>query len=115
MAQRSLAEREHIARVVLEAPIGLSLRKIARRVGIHPDSVRQIRYGIIYRDVLPELPRFAKGTAALACSGCTHHSRRTAEDCSVVGVCDLGFPESSQPGYARECAAYWPAPAGAAP
>ena len=60
------------------------------------ENIRQIRAGILYRDLWD--PGLTPGS--VSCHGCVHWSD---------GGCTLGFadPITRGPGFARECAAYW--------
>ena len=110
-SSRSLEERTEITRFVLEAPIEASHQSIAVQLRtISRDTVRQIRYGIINADILPEIPRLEKGCLDRTCSSCVHfnaagYSMRGKPE--YKGVCDLGFAESQDMTCARGCPAYW--------
>ena len=111
---RTTAEREAITRAVLEAPASWSLQRVADLVGIHRDTARRIRYGLMNADVVLDLPRLDPKIMRRSCAGCTHFSfnpdrRHVVGD--VIGTCDFEFPESSDINYARECNSYWPTPA----
>ena len=112
---RATAEREAITRAVLESPASWTLQRVADHVGIHKDTVRRIRYGLMNADVALDLPRLSPETMRRSCTGCTHftrHENRPHAEGAVIGTCDFEFPESADLAYARECASYWPAPAG---
>ena len=112
---RTTAEREALTRTVLESPASWTLQRVADHVGIHKDTVRRIRYGLMNADVAVDLPRFSPEIMRRSCTRCLHFTYneiRPHVEGVVVGTCDFEFPESVDLNYARECNSYWPAPAG---
>ena len=90
-----------IVRAVLSAPPSQSNHALGQIVGVNRESVRRIRIGILWADVLPDLPRFTPARYAARCTSCSLWD----------GVCGLGIPEAAEnPRYARECSAYMEAP-----
>ena len=111
-SHRTDAEREALTIAVLEAPIELSHGAVGKRVGLHRDTVRQVRYGIINRDVAVHLQRLEPGTFGRVCTGCVHFNRysaRARNQGGHVGECGLGFVEAEDLTYARGCGAFWAA------
>ena len=111
-SHRTDAEREALTIAVLEAPIELSHGAVGKRVGLHRDTVRQIRYGIINAAVAVHLPRMEPGTLARLCTDCVHFTRhvvRSHRQGEHVGECGLGFIEAEDLNYARGCGAFWSA------
>ena len=111
-SHRTLAEREALTIAVLGAPIEMSHAAVGQRVGLHRDTVRQVRYGIINADVATHLPRLEQGTFAQVCTTCVHFTRyppRSRTQGDRVGECDMGFAEAADLNYARGCGAFWAA------
>lgn len=70
------------------------------------EAVRQVRQGISYRNVCPEIPRWHRRrylapTAEHDCARCQHWRG---------DACDLDFPDPREegPGFAAECCCYSP-------
>lgn len=111
-SKRSDTEREAITIAVLECPIEMSHGEVGKRVGLHRDTVRQVRYGIINATLAPHLPRMEPGTLTRCCTHCVHFTRpavRSHQPGAQVGTCDMGFSEAENLAYARGCGAFWPA------
>ena len=112
-SHRTDAERERITAAVLEAPIEMSHAAVGKRVGVHRDTVRQVRYGIINLDVAVHLPRLEPGTFERTCTVCVHFIRYPASQSRTqgdrVGECGMGFVEAEDFIYARGCGAFWSA------
>lgn len=74
-----------------------TLYEIGQRFGCHRETVRQIRAGKLYKDLLPHnyLPQDPAGPR---CDKCIHWSE----------ACNLGFPDPVIEGlyFARDCAAW---------
>lgn len=91
-----------------------TLYEIGQRFGCHRETVRQIRAGMLYKDLLPYgyLPKNAAGPR---CDKCIHW-RVGALDIyeewagfpKRSGACSLGFPDPAIEGhyFARDCAAW---------
>lgn len=93
-------------RLILERR-DLSLDSVARLVGRSRETVRHIRYGITYRSVLPELPRWKFGEIAILPTG--RRTTLTCRDCiHWRGGCTMGFPDAEEMGitFARECSSF---------
>ena len=89
--------KERIVRAVLTAPPGMSNQALADATGCNRESVRRIRLGILWADVLPDLPRFTPARFSARCTSCALWD----------GGCGLEIPEAAEnPRYARECSAY---------
>ena len=71
---------------------------LAREIGVSPESIRDVRKGVRYRDVRPDLPRMQNHTGP----------RRFCRDCIqfLNGRCSMGFPEAKRNTYAQICAVY---------
>ena len=109
-SHRTDAEREALTIAVLEAPLEMSHGAVSKRVGLHRDTVRQIRYGKINADVAVHLQRQQPGTFRQLCTGCVHfkrHAEQSHNQGDHVGECSLGFIEAEDLTYARGCAAFW--------
>ncbi len=89
---------DHVRTILLSSE---SNYEVGRKVGISPQAVSNVRYGISHRKVLPHLMRWRLNVACVSC-------RHWAD-----GRCSLEFPEAAQegPGFARLCAAWHPADA----
>jgi hypothetical protein len=97
-------ERDQIREILLSTE---SNHAIARRLNRSPETVRQIRLGIIHASVHPEIARrdkpapIPKSSDGPSCYGCTHWSDR----------CGFGFPDPQieGPAFAADCDLYAPA------
>ena len=71
---------------------------LAREIGVSAESVRDVRKGVRYTDVRPDLPRMETYTGP----------RRFCKDCIqyLNSKCSLGFPEASKNTYAQICSVY---------
>jgi len=74
--------------------------------GCSREAVRQVRQGISYRNVCPEIPRWSRQrraapTAEHSCERCQHWRE---------AACDLEFPDPAEEGlgFAAECCCYSP-------
>lgn len=129
---------EELVRTVLEAGLTVSAAELARRCGVSREAVRQIRYGRLHAKVLPHLPRPSVGTGSRRCWQCRlgcrtgieaarawwGKQRRFQDAADDVKLrrreaqsptssvdplwCSIGYPESIDPTYARECPAFEP-------
>lgn len=72
--------------------------QLAKRLGLHKETIYQVRRGLHYGHLFPELPR----SSAASCTQCCHWSDR--------GHCGLGFPDALSAGarYAQICSAFTP-------
>jgi len=105
--------REEITRDVLNAPIELSHKRLGMQLGINRTLVRQIRYGLAYTDVLPDLMRLEPDQPRRRCDQCVQwepeFTRSRGEDGSDIrqlGHCSLGIPEAENMRYGRGCGAF---------
>ena len=99
-------------RAVLIQPPNLSLAEITELTGIHSDTVRRIRLGLIHADVLPEMDRMTAEESSRRCWSCVQwvppsgigRERR-------YGRCHLGIEEATETQtWARGCGAFHRAP-----
>ena len=116
------AKREALTRAVLESPAEQSHKHVAQLVGIAAETVRQIRYGILYADLCPSLGRLERSTtdrvgAGRTCTQCIHWVAEIRYITSTSGLatrrlghCGLGIPEADNLRYARGCGAFTDAP-----
>lgn len=74
---------------------------VARQLGLHKETVYQVRRGLHYTQLFPELPR----SSAASCTQCCHWC-----DQGDHGHCGLGFPDALSVGarYAQICSAFSP-------
>jgi transcriptional regulator with XRE-family HTH domain len=100
--------REATVRTVLSQPPDLSFAQISELTGIHRDTVRRIRLGLIYADVLPEIARMTLEESRRQCSGCVQWDGPVGPGGSDrYGSCKLGIPEATETQtWARGCGAY---------
>ncbi len=92
-------------RLILTRP-DLSLGLLADQLQVSRETIRQVRIGITYDDVLPGLPRKRPRIAPVqqvdgpSCHRCQHWR----------SGCDLGFPdpELEGPAFAADCSLYEP-------
>lgn len=110
------SDREAITRAVLEAPAEQSHKLLSGQVGISPEAVRKIRYGLMYASHCPELDRLdpsSRAGTARRCTQCVHWvpelrriGRGDGRDIRSLGSCGLGLPEAENVRYARGCGAF---------
>lgn len=105
--------REQLTRDVLNAPIELSHKRLGLQLGINRTLVRQIRYGLAYTDVLPDLMRLESDQPRRRCDQCVHWTaeftrkrNENQEDIRRQGFCTLGIPEADNLRYGRGCGAF---------
>jgi hypothetical protein len=106
-------KRKEITRDVLNAPIEISHQKLAIQLGINRTLVRQIRYGLAYTDVLPDLMRLEPDQPRQRCDICVHWTAERqrvfsndGRDHRRLGHCSLGIPEAENMRYGRGCGAF---------
>lgn len=80
------ADRRRIVERALTSDPMTTHLQIALEVGCSRETVRKVRAGLIWTDVLPELPR-ERFTYGRRCWNCKFISRDRTQ-------CDLGIPES---------------------
>ena len=110
------ADRERITRAVLNAPAEQSHKLLSGRIGISPEAVRKIRYGLLYASFCPDLDRFerhGRSSTARTCTQCEHwvsEIRRIdspdGRDIRSLGRCGLGHAEAANVRFGRNCGAF---------
>ena len=94
-------------RVILMSPTR-SLRALASQLGVSRETVRKVRLGLFYADVLPDLPRQRPGRRAevvpVVTDGPSCERCRSWRD----GQCREGFPDPLEEGvgFAADCDFY---------
>ena len=108
--------KAELVKAILDAPCEQGHVTIGDQLGLNRETVRRVRFGYLWKNVLPELERLEIGTGGSArirnCEQCVHwkpgridfleHGVRTRR----TGVCTLDIPESIHPKYARGCGAF---------
>lgn len=90
-------------RMILERR-NISARRLANDLGRSAEAICQVRAGISYRNVLPEIPRWgARKSMRASCHACVHWRSR----------CVMGFPDPEEegPGFAADCSLFEQRPA----
>jgi len=97
-----LSEQEAAVRAILKRSPAESHQSVAAALGLHRATVRKIRFGLQWPDVLPELDRLEERHSGAYCYRCTHWSKKGE------GSCTLGIPEAALEGQlaARGCGAF---------
>jgi len=87
---------EQVAAVIASAE---SHRALGQIYGVSGECIRQIRQGIIYRDLLPEGYRPPPRRGDPSCERCKLWEGES---------CGMGFPDPLEegPGFARDCSLY---------
>jgi hypothetical protein len=108
--------RESVTAAILNAPAEQTHKLVGDAIGVSPETVRKVRFGLMWFDVLPNLPRLDYSVRVrghgLTCVLCVHWTptpyrmRFDGEDIRRRGVCDLAIPESVDVRYARGCGAF---------
>jgi len=93
---------EEVVLAVLNAPIEMASRALGERYGVCRETVRKIRFGISFAHLFPEIERLTTEQMAQSCNNCIFFVRKSKRNAS----CNLGFPESANPKFARGCGAY---------
>ena len=106
---RFIDDPEACVQAVFSAPCELSHREVSDLVGVSTTTVKEIRLGRKWPDVLPHIDRFE--TMARTCCSCTHWEVRRmpateTEPRSRRGLCQLGIPEAANVSYGRGCSAW---------
>ena len=96
------SQQAEVVRAVLERSPTESHQAAAAALGLSRHTVRKIRFGLQWRDVLPELERLEERHSGAYCYRCCHWSEKGE------GSCTLGFPEAALEGQlaARGCGAF---------
>jgi len=104
--------REATVRAVLSQPPHFSLVQISEIIGIDRDTVRRIRLGLIWSDVLPELPRMTAEESSRRCWACVQWVPPSGTGREHrYGRCHLGIQEATETQtWARGCGAFMRAP-----
>lgn len=87
-------------RAVLTADPMISNVMLGKQLGCSKETVRGIRSGRRFKDVLPDLPR--EYIRAQRCFKCMQWDAKRYQEMK----CLLNFPESKQPEFAMECNFY---------
>lgn len=82
---------------IMTAPAGVNMAELARRYGVHRDTIRQIRTGKLHQHLRPDIDRLAAGRT---CASCRFHAGSSG--------CLFRFPEFTEigPKFAGECVTY---------
>ena len=104
--------RESTVRQVLTQPPNLSLAEISKLTGIDRDTVRRIRLGLIWSDVLQDLPRMTAEESSRRCWACVQWVAPSGSGREHrYGRCHLGIQEATETQtWARGCGAFMRAP-----
>lgn len=97
-----LNQQEAAVRAILERSPAESHQSVAAALGLHRATVRKVRFGLQWQDVLPELERLDEAHSGAYCYRCTHWSEKGN------GFCTLEIPEAALEGHlaARGCGAF---------
>lgn len=108
--------KAQLVRVILNRPCEQGNQVIATELGLQRETVRRVRFGYLWRDVLPELERLEAGRGGLrrirSCEHCVHWKAGRIESMEHgvrvrrIGLCTLDIPESIHPKFARGCGAF---------
>jgi hypothetical protein len=93
---------EEVVLAVLNAPIEMASRVLGERYGVCRETVRKIRFGRSFAHLYPEIERLTVEQMARTCNNCIFFERKSKRK----AWCNLGFPECSNPKFARGCGAY---------
>jgi len=98
----SLRQKEARVRAILAHPFTATHAAVAAALGLRRHTVRKIRFGLQWPEVLPELERLEERHSGAYCYRCTHWSEKGE------GSCTLGIPEAALEGQlaARGCGAF---------
>ena len=104
--------REATVRAVLSQPPNLSLAEISELTGIDRDTVRRIRLGLIWSDVLPDMERMTAEESSRRCWACVQWVAPSGTGREHrYGRCHLGIQEATETQtWARGCGAFMRAP-----
>ena len=96
------SQQVEVVRAVLERSPTESHQAAAAALGLSRHTVRRIRFGLQWPEVLPELERLEERHSGAYCYRCTHWSEKGD------GSCTLGIPEAALEGQlaARGCGAF---------
>lgn len=98
------ARRDLVRNILSRSPLETHA-EIARRFQCNRETVRDVRFGLQWADILPDLPRLDPATSGATCYLC-----RQWQQAKGGNSCSLGIPEAAIDGplYARGCGAYLP-------
>jgi len=104
--------REATVRAVLSQPPDFSLVQISEITGIDRDTVRRIRLGLIWSDVLPDMERMTAEESSRRCQACVQWVQPSGTGREHrYGRCHLGIQEATETqAWARGCGAFMRAP-----
>ena len=104
--------REATVRAVLSQPPNLSLAEISEITGIDRDTVRRIRLGLIWSDVLRDMERMTAEESSRRCWSCVQWVPPSGTGREHrYGRCHLGIQEATETQtWARGCGAFMRAP-----
>ena len=110
------ARKAELVRAILEAPCEQPHVAVGDQLGVNRETVRRVRFGFLWKKVLPELERLEVGDGLQGrnhtCEQCTHWKpgRFAYYERGVrtrgIGQCTLGIPESVNLKFARGCGAF---------
>lgn len=112
-APRPLISPEHrlaAVRVILSASPEATHVELSEQTGVSPETVRRIRYGISWRDVLPDLPRQPAQLIGASCRSCELFDDGERFRCSLLIPEAFNADGDAQLRYASECSTYLPRP-----
>ena len=100
-------EREIRVQAILSQPPTASHAAVMRTTGYDRETIRRVRLGTLWADVLPHLERMSPEAAPIRCNRCVHWERRSSH-AGDIGTCGLGIPEPEIEGqtWARGCGAF---------
>ena len=104
--------REATVGAVLSQPPDFSLVQISEITGIDRDTVRRIRLGLIWSDVLPDMERMTAEKSSRRCWSCVQWVPPSGTGREHrYGRCHLGIQEATETQtWARGCGAFMRAP-----
>jgi hypothetical protein len=110
------ARKAELVKAILDAPCEQGHATIADQLDLNRETVRRIRFGYLWKNVLPDMERLETGRGGLdrirTCEHCIHwkHGRIESMEHGVrvrrIGLCTLDIPESIHPKFARGCGAF---------
>lgn len=94
-----MMQHEAVVRAILSRSPDVPHMVVAADLGIHRDTVRKVRYGLQWSNVLPDLERLDPDQAGARCWACVQWTGDR---------CGLGIPECATEGHtwARGCGAF---------
>ena len=101
--------REWLVREILAAPQDVRHTELGQQLGVSRETVRRVRFGIMWPTVAPELERQPRERTGALCTGCRLFGAKAA-------ACSQGYPEAFNDDgdanlrYAQQCPAFYPVP-----